>query len=84
MSAPLKQPKVLLNCLVSRFVSFSRRGSLRTGEQKCRPRASGSAESLRTPTGSEEKGVPPREVSKKIQGRWNPGEAKALPDRADY
>lgn len=34
-SAPLKQPKVRLNCMVSRFVSFSRPGSLRTGEQKC-------------------------------------------------
>lgn len=43
-----------------RFVSFRRQNSLRTGEQKRSPSASGSAESLQTPTGSEEKGVPPK------------------------
>lgn len=25
-----------------------------------------------------------KEVSRKIQGRWNPGKTKALPDSADY
>lgn len=70
-------------------VLSSRRPGGRTSAQRRSPRASGSAESPRTPADSREEGVSPRaglgvrRPAGTRKGRWIPGKTKALPEPAD-
>lgn len=87
MSAPLKQPKTRLYCMISRVLSSRRPGGLAGQCAVAQPRRVWSCRGLRTPSGSEqEEGVSPRAgcgvrtPARRMKGRWIPGKTKALRD----
>lgn len=89
MSAPLSSPRLASTAWFPESSAPEDQAGGRTRAQWRSPHASGSAERLRSPAGSEEEGVSSRaggEVRRpagRMKWRWIPGKTKALPGPAD-